>query len=565
MKKIYNIYVALLGIVLVCGAACTPDTPIIEGFDADTSSIEAKAEGGEFNIAIRSGEEWTAVASEPWVMISPANGRGEVKCIVKIDSTLVNDTRTTHIRFSASGELLREVAVSQEGYAKHITPEQEEYSISASANRADRWFETEIVTNVDFEVVPEYGSGEDWLTVEEYSITLDRGARPRSTRLHFNWKMNPEAKERVAYIHLVARNSEDEPAEPTVITVRQQAAPLIEDNREGDSLAILTIYEKLECWGNNGISSTESMSNWSCVRLWEATDKGLPEAAAIGRVRDLELSYFNTEEGIPQEIKYLKYLETLSLFGNVNTMLKSIEMGEEVCSLDHLKALRVAAYGIATLPKNFTKLGDTLEILDLNSNNLVAIPEELNPENFPELTSLNLASNRRVSTSDLRNSSSYESGIGMHIDTRRSNDLRRLLRWDALEELVLSYNYIEGSIPDFQVGVDGVEPYRSEDIAERGDTLLWAVESGLARILPNMKHLTLNLNFFTGKLPDWLLYHPRLLEWNTNILLYPQQESSYDSEGNVPHFDNTPSSQEYYFEKYPLMRGRFEFNDEIEL
>lgn len=565
MKKIYNIYVALLGIVLVCGAACTPDTPIIEGFDADTSSIEAKAEGGEFNIAIRSGEEWTAVASEPWVMISPANGRGEVKCIVKIDSTLVNDTRTTHIRFSASGELLREVAVSQEGYAKHITPQQEEYTISASANRADRWFETEIVTNVDFEVVPEYGSGEDWLTVEEYSITLDRGARPRSTRLHFNWKMNPEAKERVAYIHLVARNSEDEPAEPTVITVRQQAAPLIEDNREGDSLAILTIYEKLECWGNNGISSTESMSNWSCVRLWEATDKGLPEAAAIGRVRDLELSYFNTDEGIPQEIKYLKYLETLSLFGNINTMLKSIEMGEEVCSLDHLKALRVAAYGIATLPKNFTKLGDTLEILDLNSNNLVAIPEELNPENFPELTSLNLASNRRVSTSDLRNSSSYESGIGMHIDTRRSNDLRRLLRWDALEELVLSYNYIEGSLPDFQVGVDGVEPYRSEDIAERGDTLLWAVESGLARILPNMKHLTLNLNFFTGKLPDWLLYHPRLLEWNTNILLYPQQESSYDSEGNVPHFDNTPSSQEYYFEKYPLMRGRFEFNDEIEL
>lgn len=565
MKKIYNIYVALLGIVLVCGAACTPDTPIIEGFDADTSSIEAKAEGGEFNIAIRSGEEWTAVASEPWVMISPANGRGEVKCVVKIDSTLVNDTRTTHIRFSASGELLREVAVSQEGYAKHITPEQEEYTISASANRADRWFETEIVTNVDFEVVPEYGSGEDWLTVEEYSITLDRGARPRSTRLHFNWKMNPEAKERVAYIHLVARNSEDEPAEPTVITVRQQAAPLIEDNREGDSLAILTIYEKLECWGNNGISSTESMSNWSCVRLWEATDKGLPEAAAIGRVRDLELSYFNTEEGIPQEIKYLKYLETLSLFGNVNTMLKSIEMGEEVCSLDHLKALRVAAYGIATLPKNFTKLGDTLETLDLNSNNLSAIPDELTPENFPELTSLNLASNRRVATNNLRNTSSYENGIGMHIDTRRSDELRRLLRWDALEELTLSYNYIEGSLPDFRVGEDGVEPYRSEDVAERGDTLLWAVESGLPRILPNMKHLTLNLNFLTGELPDWLLYHPRLMEWNPDILLYPQQESSYDSEGNVPHFDNTPSSQEYYFEKYPLMRGRFEFNDEIEL
>ena len=68
----------------------------------------------------------------------------------------------------------------------------------------------------------------------------------------------------------------------------------------------------------------------------------------------------------------------------------------------------------------------------------------------------------------------------------------------------------------------------------------------------------------TGELPEWLLYHPRLLEWVPTTFIYVQQEACHDSEGNIPSFVNVPTSQEYYFEKYPLMRGRFEFNDEIE-
>jgi hypothetical protein len=74
----------------------------------------------------------------------------------------------------------------------------------------------------------------------------------------------------------------------------------------------------------------------------------------------------------------------------------------------------------------------------------------------------------------------------------------------------------------------------------------------------------LNLNFFTGKLPDWLLYHPRLMEWSAETLIYQQQEKGIDSEGRSVGFDNTPTSREYYFERYPLLRGRYEFNDEIE-
>lgn len=548
--------VAFLGVL----TGCVDDNTTIPGFEADSSEIEARAEGGEYNLRIQSSKEWMAISDVPWVMISPANGRGNVDCVIKIDSTLVNDSRTTDIRFSSAGEILQEVAITQEGYARSIVTEEGSHEIAASASRADRWFEIEVSSNVQFDVQTEYANDDEWLKVGDHTLTLDRGARPRNTRIRVEWKMNPEPKERVAKLHLNGEGMDS----PTTVVIRQQAAPLIEDNRQGDSLAVVTIFEKLECWSDNGISTTESMHRWDCVRLWETTDEALPTPEAVGRVRDLDLSYFNTEEGIPQEVRYLKYLETLSLFGNVNTMLKSIEMGEEVCDLEYLKGLRVAAFGIVSLPKNFARLGDTLETLDLNSNNLTAIPEVLTPENFPHLKSLNLASNRRASISDLRKAeSANENGVGLHTDINSEDAIRRLLLWEALEELTLSYNYIEGTLPDFQVGEEGVRAYNADDIAERGDTLLWAVESGLPRILPNARVLKINLNFLSGTLPNWLLYHPRLLEWSTEVLVYPQQENGVDSDGEVVGFSNEPTSTEYYFDKYPLMRGRFEFNDEM--
>jgi hypothetical protein len=239
-------------------------------------------------------------------------------------------------------------------------------------------------------------------------------------------------------------------------------------------------------------------------------------------------------------------------------------MGEEICTLEYLKSLRVAAFGLCSIPMQLANLGDTLEVLDLNSNNLSEIPEVLTAENFPKLVSLNLASNRRSMINNLSEIGSMETSPGLHIDTRKSDALRELLLWENLEELSLTYNYIEGTIPDFRVGEDGIRAYTEADFSERGDTLLWAVESRLPRVLPNMKQFDINLNFMTGELPEWLLYHPRLLEWVPTTFIYVQQEACHDSEGNIPSFVNVPTSQEYYFEKYPLMRGRFEFNDEIE-
>lgn len=537
-------------------SGCQKDTTTIHGFESDSSAIEAAAAGGEYQIVIRSDKEWTAQADAPWLMVSPANGRGEVKCTVKIDSTLINDERETVVRFMSAGQILQQIDITQAGFARSITPEYREIDIAASAVRADRWVEVDVAANVEFDAQ----SDASWVSVDDYSLTLDRGARPRSTRLRIEWKMNSDPEAREATLTLAPKSGEAL-ATPATIKIRQQAGPLIEDNRQGDSLAVVTIYNKMECWGESVISATEGMQRWECIRLWESTDRTLPCPEAVGRVRDLDLSYFSTEDDIPSEIKHLKYLETLSLYGNVNTMLKDIHLCEEIATLDYLKALRIAAMGLVSLPDNFAELGDTLESLDLNSNNFDEIPEVITAENFPHLTSLNLATNRRASVTDLRNISS---GAGIHINMREDNAVRRLLTWEKLEELALSYNYIEGSLPDFKVGEDGIRAYTAEDVISRGDTLNWAVENKLPRVLPNVRSLCINLNFMTGELPDWLLYHPNIMEWGTEVLVYPQQEKGYDSEGNIVGFTNVPTSTEYYFEAYPLYRSRYEFNDEME-
>lgn len=552
MKRIYTILTLATLFILSCQR---DNTPTIQGFESDTSSIEALACGGEYRITIRSEKEWTAQSDVPWIMVSPANGRGEINCVIKIDSTLLNQERGTEIRFASEGKTQQAINVKQEGFGiKAEATNKEAITIEASAARADRHFEIEIEANVEFDVDTEC----QWLSIGDYSLTLDRGARPRRTTLGVDWKMNSEPQEREAMLTLRSKSGDS----LSTITVRQAAGPLIEDNRTGDSLAIVTIFEKMACWSEGTLDTSESMATWECLRLWQSGDNGLPSNDAIGRVRDLDLSYFNTEDDIPVEFKHLKYLETLSLMGNVNTMLKDIKLCEEVATLQYLKDLRIVAMGLVSLPKNFADLGDTLETLDLNSNNFTVIPDVINPDNFPHLVSLNLSSNRRSIVNNLSTANRDE--VGLYCNMESNDAVKRLLLWENLEELGLSYNYLEGSIPDFTVGQDGVRGYTAADVAERGDTLSYAVERNLPRILPNMRALRINLNFITGKLPDWLLYHPNLLEWSPEILIYTQMEKCYDSKGNYVELSNTPTSREYYFEAYPLYRSRYEFNDIME-
>ena len=244
-------------------------------------------------------------------------------------------------------------------------------------------------------------------------------------------------------------------------------------------------------------------------------------------------------------------------------MLLSIDLGSEVCELEYLKHLQIGAFGLVSLPDDFVKLGDKLESLDLNSNNFNEVPAILTKENFPRLKSLNLLACRRWSVYDLSKKDTYEDGIGLHFNANENDALRRLLLWDTLEELRLSNNYIEGQIPDFTVGQDGVEAWSQADVeAWGGDTIKNLV--GMPKIMPNMKRLTLNLNFFTGNLPDWVLYHPRLFDWFPESLIYMQHNNGLDSNGKVAKFDNEPTDYEYYYRFFPGYREKYEIKEEIE-
>lgn len=565
MKKFFNITLGLLAALFVLAACSDNDDAAQAAFSLDKENITIAAEGGLDNIKVNAEGEWYVSSSATWVQVTPANGVGSAVCRVAIDSSLINGVREAQIRV-VSGAETKSVVVNQTGFAKAITPKEKEIELESSAAYDERYFETTITTNVEFKVEFNYASAEtDWLSIEKTDVELDFGARPRTVKLRFDWKMNTEPVERVAEINLVPANSDDEISEPAVITVCQKAAVKIEDNRAGDSIALITISELLNCWSDTWDTS-ERMNNWDGVTLWEATDKELPCPEAVGRVRSASYAFFETKESLPKQIKHLKYLESLSIMSNVNTMLLSIDLGPEICDLKYLKKLEIFSYGLTSLPAEFVNL-KSLEELDLSANNFTEIPAVLTKENFPNLKVLRMVGSRRWTTSDLRKKDSYDNGLGLHFKSYVTDDnrLRQLLLWDNLEELRLSNCYIEGRLPDFTVGSEGVEAYSQADVdAFGGDTIQWLADNNIPKILPKMELLSLNLNFFTGDLPKWLLYHPLLLEWYPDLLIFNQQENGFDSDGNKVRFDNAPTNFEYYYEAFPKMRMKYEIKDNLE-
>ena len=381
----------------------------------------------------------------------------------------------------------------------------------------------------------------------DLTVDLDRGSRPRTTKIRVEWTMNPDFDIRTAKIHFTPKSTEDKLEQPAVLTISQKASPRIEDNRSGDSLPLLTIRERLEI-GNNW-NPGENLRYWDNVVLWEEGDEGLPKGEnVVGRVRSVAFNMINTKESVPQEVHYLTYVESLTFFGNSNTATKSITLEDDVCGLEYLKSLTVSAYGLSAISDNLVLLGDRLETLDLRSNNFYSVPSIITKENFPKLKSLNLIGNRRSVISDLRNAKDpvkYPDGIGLFFNTKDDNTLRRLFMWDNLEEFRLSYNFIEGTLPDFVIGVDGVTCYSQADVeAFGGDTIQYLVNEGahIPKILPKMRKHSVNLNFFTGNLPEWVLYHPHLIEWDPEVLIYNQMEKGLNSEGKMVRFDNEPTN-----------------------
>ena len=637
-------YINKLTWLLVLGAglmtaSCSDsdDVDIPGGLAIDKEQIEIAAEGGSEQLAIAASQNWVANVDEPWLMLTPANGVGSTTATVVVDSTLMNGRRTTDIVFIGDNGQRRTVTIKQFGYGKQIDIKEPTVEIENSESYDKRAFESLISANVECKIRKiEYSfegdmtdaekaeneseregwllnsKDEDKLTGTNLGIVLDRKARPRSVKFKFRWAMNVVPAVRVAKVHLVPVKAEDElvdadgkPIDDVILTVRQKAAPKIEDNRAGDSLSVIMINQKLGSIAT--FDSSDNMRNWSGVTLWEATDdfvKTHPEA--LGRVRSVKFSMFNLKSGetLPKEVGNLKFLESFSVAANENNQIREVKLGDEICSLKYLKNLTVQAYGLTQLPASFAKLGSSLETLNLVSNNfnkLSDITNIVNETNFPKLRNLILYAQRRtdvvtnIASLGEKNASgvyvynNYPIGLYGKISKGTSDRqaLLKLLTWEKLNSLELSYCFLEGELPTDEEMTEALEAagkatrYSRADFSTNkadyldklvGDTCKWLLSGWdnpvtckhkdgsvvyedvypfqVPRVLPNCRQLSLNLNFLTGAVPKWILYHPHLVEWTPSIMIFNQQPKGKNSDGAAVGFSNMTEdsySYDYYY------------------
>lgn len=637
-------YINKLTWLLVLGAglmtaSCSDsdDVDIPGGLAIDKEQIEIAAEGGSEQLAIAASQNWVANVDEPWLMLTPANGVGSTTATVVVDSTLMTGRRTTDIAFIGDNGQRRTVTIKQFGYGKQIDIKEPTVEIENSESYDNRAFESLISANVECKIGKiEYSfegdmtdaekaeneseregwllnsKDEDKLTGTNLGIVLDRKARPRSVKFKFRWAMNVVPAVRVAKVHLVPVKAEDQlvdadgkPTDDVILTVRQKAAPKIEDNRAGDSLSVIMINQKLGSLAT--FDSSDNMRNWSGVTLWEATDgfvKKHPEA--LGRVRSVKFSMFNLKSGetLPKEVGNLKYLESFSVAANENNQIREVKLGDDICSLKYLKNLTVQAYGLTQLPASFVKLGSSLETLNLVSNNfnkLSDITNIVNKKNFPKLRNLILYAQRRtdvvtnIASLGEKNASgvyvynNYPIGLYGKVNAGSADRqaLLKLLTWDKLNTLELSYCFLEGELPTDEEMTEALEAagkptrYSKSDFSTNkeeyldklvGDTCRWLLSDRsnpvtckhkdgsvvsekvypyqVPRVLPNCRQLSLNLNFFTGKVPNWILFHPHLVEWNAPTMIFNQQPKGKNSDGAAVGFSNMTEdsySYDYYY------------------
>lgn len=637
-------YINKLTWLLVLGAglmtaSCSDsdDVDIPGGLAIDKEQIEIAAEGGSEQLAIAASQNWVANVDEPWLMLTPANGVGSTTATVVVDSTLMNGRRTTDIAFIGDNGQRRTVSVKQFGYGKQIDIKEPTVEIENSESYDKRAFESLISANVECKIGKiEYSfegdmtdaekaenkseregwllnsKDEDKLTGTNLGIVLDRKARPRSVKFKFRWAMNVVPAVRVAKVHLVPVKAEDQlvdadgkPIDDVILTVRQKAAPKIEDNRAGDSLSVIMINQKLGSIAT--FDSSDNMRNWSGVTLWEATDdfvKAHPEA--LGRVRSVKFSMFNLKSGetLPKEVGNLKFLESFSVAANENNQIREVNLGDEICSLKYLKNLTVQAYGLTQLPAGFAKLGSSLETLNLVSNNfnkLSDITNIVNEKNFPKLRNLILYAQRRTDVVTNIASLGEKNASGVYVynnypiglygkvskGTSDRQALLKLLTWEKLNSLELSYCFLEGELPTDDEMTEALEAagkatrYSRADFSTNkadyldklvGDTCKWLLSGWdnpvtckhkdgsvvyedvyplqVPRVLPNCRQLSLNLNFLTGAVPKWILYHPHLVEWTPSIMIFNQQPKGKNSDGAAVGFSNMTEdsySYDYYY------------------
>lgn len=543
MKKMIN-NILILAMAALAVVACTNEEGTVS-FDSDRDTIEVGAAGGTEKVRILSSDEWVATVGmqsdgtpNPWIAVSPANGRGSVTCDFVIDSALTTTARSAVVSIhNIATNKTQRITVNQKGYDYSVEVDNPNVELKRYADYGERYFDVTVRSNFDFKVeIPD--SEKNWLSYDSYTLDLNRGVRPREVKVRFNWKVNNQARERVADIKFVPVE-EIQVAKSDMLSVRQEAAePIVPDTRAGDSLSLLNIANTMQCW--TIWDSSTPMDTWNGVTLWEERMEGCTPDK-VGRVKRVEIFLCNSFEGLPYEVQYLTAADEIYVFSNENSMLKSLNIGEYVCKLENLKRLTVGAFGLTELPEEFANLKN-LEYLDLGSNNFQRVPAILTKENFPNLRALVLNAQQRHAVSDLSNTVHDMESLGGLLGEERIPE--HLLTW-GLDTLVLSVNYLHGALPTFE---DYPEKWSEAEVMA-ADTL--PVELiGTPKIMPTTKTFRINHNRFSGEVPQWLLMHPMLDWWVPFSLVFPQEGRSAD--GTKAGFSNTPANLvEYYTKWYP--------------
>ncbi|MBE6211458.1 MAG: hypothetical protein E7130_07530 [Rikenellaceae bacterium] len=532
-------------------ASCTKDS-IVE-FGTNRKEISVGAVGGHEIVRVASSDEWIASTDKPWITVSPANGRGSTPCTFIIDSALVTEPRSGVVRIqNVATKEHTDITVTQEGFPYFIEVEEPAVEIANYDSYGERWFDVKVRSNVDFKV--DIPVNDNWLKCDKFTLNLNRGVRPREVTLRFNWDINTSPRERIAEIALRPKTSGITLERQDNLSVTQAAAePIIENTRQGDSVALICIARSLNTMTSWDTSS--SMDMWNNVTLWKEGMEGYTEDKE-GRVRSAKFTLFFTKEPLPFEVRYLTAAEELYFFGNANTFLLSLSTGDDIAALTQLKRLTIGAYGLTELPTSFTALRN-LEYLNIGSNNFMSVPEILTPEKFPNLRTLIMNANQRHAIYDLSNT--VKSNIGGFIE--EAEFPKRLLKWNKLDTLVLSVNYLHGSLPDF--ADDDEVPTWSREEVEAVDSLP-DILIGKKKVMPTTKMLAFNYNRLTGSLPEWLLYHPALNIWQPYSFIFNQEGRT--KTGIPAGFDNEPVNMDYYYTLYPTKNkptGEDEVTDSI--
>lgn len=524
-KKTYILYI-ILSFVATLFMACAEDKEEV-AFGISDSELIFPADGGTYSLSLTSAGDWSVSCDREWCMVTPVNGQNSAVCEIRVDSSYLYSEREAHLNFRC-GHYSKMLTVKQFGYERVIRLEKTEIEVPDFTDYDALFEEIKVEANVNYDVSVEYPEGDkgDWLSVKKFAQQAQ--SIPRAGKVRINYQMYMDCtKDRVATV--VFRQNDAREGETPVesrLTFRQTHALEIIPSREGDSLALLALTRIMHV--STGWDTSQSMIYWKNIRLEDITyfNEKLQRTVTEPRVVEARFTMFDTDGGIPYQVRFLDQLRTLMFTANSNAHIKHIDLGEDVCSLKKLKVLCLVGYGISSLPSAMKNM-DALEELELSGNNFTSLPMDvIKALDRKNLWYVNIANNRRRDVfGRLYENAAVRDTLGLH-----GTLPEELFELKNVRYLGLSYNYFEGNVP--QMGYDASQYATLEEKMAHNP------------VMPQLEQLSINLNFLTGNLPDWILYHPNLRCWDPYTLVFNQYESARDSRGRNTGFDNEPSTVE---------------------